>query len=268
MSASILDEIAAYKRDWVRRRKALVPEAQLLHRAEGFTPRDFAAVLATHTARRRTAIVAEVKKASPSRGIIRKDFDPLRIARAYVAGGATCLSVLTDVKYFQGADAYLTAVRKGVDLPILRKDFLLDPYQVVEARAIGADAVLVILAMVDDALAAELCAAAREMGLSILPEVHDVRELERALRLDTRLVGINNRDLHSFETRLETTIELATLLPPGKVIVSESGIFTHRDILRLNRFGVYAFLVGEALMRSEDPAAALAALLGREESGS
>ncbi len=261
--ASILGEIAACKRERVRRCKARCSEGRLLARAAKYEPRDFAGVLTAHAAGRETAIIAEVKKASPSRGVIRPDFDPVAIATAYEAGGAACLSVLTDEKYFQGSDAYLTAIRESTGIPVLRKDFILDPYQVLEARAIGADAILIILAMLDDALARELCAAAREQGLSILPEVHDTAELERALVLDTRLVGINNRNLHSFETRLETTLELLPALPDGKTVISESGIFTRRDILHMNQAGIYGFLVGEALMRSSDPAAALSALLGR-----
>jgi len=261
--SSILSEIAACKREWVRQRKARYPENQLLARAVQYEPRDFAGVLAAGAGRRETAIIAEVKKASPSRGVIRADFDAVAIATAYESGGAACLSVLTDEKYFQGSDTYLTAIRESAGIPVLRKDFMLDPYQVLEARAIGADAILIILAMVDDGLARELCAAAREQGLSILPEVHNAAELERVLRLDTRLVGINNRNLHSFEIRLETTLELLPLLPDGKTAITESGIVTRRDILRMNQAGVYGFLIGESLMRSSDPGAALAVLLER-----
>jgi len=260
---SILSKILASKREWLRQRKAQCSENQLLARAARYAPRDFAGVLSAHAAGRETAVIAEVKKASPSRGVIRADFDAVAIATAYEAGGAACLSVLTDEKYFQGSDAYLAAIRESAGIPVLRKDFMLDPYQVLEARAIGADAILIILAMVDDGLARELCAAAREQGLSILPEAHNAQELERALLLDTRLVGINNRNLRTFETRLETTLELLPLLPDGKTAITESGIIRRRDILRMNQAGVYGFLIGESLMRSSDPGAALAALLQR-----
>jgi len=259
--SSILEEIAAYKREWVKQRKTEVSETRLLQRARQYAPRDFAAALKEKVSRRQTAIIAEVKKASPSRGVIRPDFDAVEIARSYEAGGAACLSVLTDERYFQGRDAYLSAIRRQTDIPILRKDFMLDPYQVVEARAIGADAMLIILAMVDDALARELAAAAKEQGLSILPEVHDRDELERALLLDTRLIGINNRDLHSFETRLATTVDLLPHVPHDKAVITESGIHSRDDINRLNESGVYGFLIGESLLRQPDPGAALASLL-------
>jgi len=259
--SSILEEIAAYKREWVRQQKTHVPENELLKCALEYTPRDFTEALKTRIEAEDNAVIAEVKKASPSRGVIRQDFEPVAIATSYKTGGATCLSVLTDAQYFQGKDAYLSNIRKAVDLPILRKDFMLDPYQVIEARAIGADAILVILAMVDDVLAADLTAAAREQGLSILPEVHNRRELERALKLDTRLIGINNRNLHDFSTSLDTTIELLSAIPYGKTIITESGIHTPEDIHRMNEAGVYGFLIGEALMRKPDPGKALASLL-------
>ena len=259
--SSILEEIAAYKREWVKQRKTEVSETRLLKRARQYAPRNFAAALEEKISRWQTAIIAEVKKASPSRGVIRPDFDAVEIARSYEAGGAACLSVLTDERYFQGRDAYLSAIRRQTDIPILRKDFMLDPYQVVEARAIGADAMLIILAMVDDALARELAAAAKEQGLSILPEVHDRDELERALLLDTRLIGINNRDLHSFETRLATTVDLLPHVPHDKAVITESGIHSRDDINRLNESGVYGFLIGESLLRQPDPGAALASLL-------
>jgi len=206
-------------------------------------------------------VIAEVKKASPSKGIIRADFDPVAIARSYEAGGATCLSVLTDVKYFQGDDTYVTAIRDAVALPILRKDFMLDPYQIIEAKAMGADAILVILAMVDDVLAAELTACAHDLGLSVLPEVHNAEELERALKLDTQLMGINNRNLHTFETSLDTTIELLAGMGSDKTVITESGIFTPADIQLMNEHDVYGFLIGESLMRQTDPGEALSGLV-------
>jgi len=259
--SSILNEIAAYKREWVRSCKQRVSEGVLLEMAMQHQPLDFCGALSDRVNQKQNAVIAEVKKASPSKGVIRAGFDPVAIAESYQAGGATCLSVLTDVKYFQGADAYVSDIRKAVDIPILRKDFMLDPYQVVEARAMGADAILIILAMVDDTLAAELAASAREQGLSILPEVHNAEELQRALRLDTQLIGTNNRNLHTFETRLETTLELLADLPANKTVITESGIFTRADVEHMNEAGVYGFLIGESLMRQPDPGKALAQLI-------
>jgi len=258
---SILKEIAAYKREWVRQQKVCVAESELLKRAQSYTPHNFTGVLETRIITKKNAVIAEVKKASPSRGVIRKDFDPVAIAASYEQGGATCLSVLTDEQYFQGKDVYISNIRKAVSLPVLRKDFMLDPYQVVEARALGADAILIILAMVDDMLAADLTATARENGLSILSEVHNRQELERACKLNTRLIGINNRNLHSFETTLTTTIELLPLVPRDKTVITESGIHTPEDIRHMNKAGVYGFLIGESLMRQPDPGKALASLL-------
>jgi len=259
--SSILNEIAGYKREWVTACKQRLGETDLLKLAADYTPRDFSAALAGHIARKKNAVIAEVKKASPSKGIIRADFDPVAVARAYAQSGACCLSVLTDEKYFQGSDEYLRQIRRVVDLPILRKDFMLDPYQIVEARAMGADAILLIMAMLSDAQASELAAAARDQGLSILPEVHDRRELERALLLDTRLIGINNRNLHDFSISLETTVGLLPSIPQDRLLVTESGIHTHADVCRMNEAGVFGFLVGESLMRQADPGAALDALL-------
>jgi len=258
---SILEEIAAYKRGWIAQRKREVPEQALLGQSREYTPLDFAGALTAHVARHETAVIAEVKKASPSRGVIRPDFDPVAIASSYERAGACCLSVLTDEKYFQGSDQYLKDIRKATKLPILRKDFMLDPYQVLEARAMGSDAILIILAMVDDALAAELCAAAAEQGLSVLPEVHDREELDRALKLDTALLGINNRNLHSFETSLDATRTLLKLGPAGRTVITESGIHTAADIKCMHAAGVYGFLIGEALMRQPDPGRALTRLL-------
>jgi len=259
--SSILNEIAEYKRGWVAQCKQQRPESELLRLAEERTPIDFSGALSARVAGKQNAVIAEVKKASPSKGIIRANFDPVAIAQSYEAGGATCLSVLTDVKYFQGDDSYVSAIRAAVSLPILRKDFMLDSYQIIEARAMGADAILVILAMLDDIQAAELTACAHEMGLSVLPEVHNAEELERALKLDTQLIGINNRNLHTFETSLDTTLSLLNQTGRDQTVITESGIFTPNDIALMNSNGVYGFLIGESLMRQPDPGQALNTLM-------
>ncbi|MDQ6993734.1 MAG: indole-3-glycerol phosphate synthase TrpC [Mariprofundus sp.] len=258
---SILHEIAAYKREWVATCKTRLRENELLQLASTRSAKNFAGALTSKISHKQNAVIAEVKKASPSKGIIRADFDPVSIAQAYESGGATCLSVLTDVRYFQGDDSYVTDIRSAVNLPILRKDFMLDPYQIIEAKAMGADAILVILAMVDDTLAGELTACAHELGLSVLPEVHNAAELERAMKLNTELVGINNRNLHTFDITLDTTIALLTEIKQERTIITESGIFTHQDISRMNQAKVYGFLVGESLMRQADPGQALASLI-------
>jgi len=262
MSASILDTIAAYKREWVADCKRRFSIEELTEFATARQPRDFAGALIAKAGRGEAAVIAEVKKASPSKGVIRPDFDPVAIAQSYEAHGATCLSVLTDVKFFQGADQYVHEIKQAVQIPVLRKDFMLDPYQVVEARAMGADAILIILAMVDDALAKDLAGMATAMGLSILPEVHNRAELERALKLGTPLIGINNRDLHTFNTSLRTTLDLLADIPAGRTVITESGIFTREDIALMQGNGVHGFLIGESLMRQPDPGAALASLIG------
>ncbi|MDO4683917.1 MAG: indole-3-glycerol phosphate synthase TrpC [Lautropia sp.] len=217
--------------------------------------------LAAGSAAERPAVIAEIKKASPSKGIIRPDFDPPAHARAYEQGAATCLSILTDRRFFQGHDDYLKAARAAVSLPVLRKDFTIDPWQVLEAAAIGADAILLIVAALGDAQMAELAACATEHQLDVLVEVHDASELDRALRLGTPLVGINNRDLHDFSVTLDTTLSLLPAVPSDRVLVTESGIFTRDDIRLMRDNGVHAFLIGESLMRAPDPGQALDALI-------
>jgi indole-3-glycerol phosphate synthase len=256
----ILDRIAAYKREEVAARKARGCDVEAAARAAP-PVRPFAATLAAASGPDRPALIAEIKKASPSKGLIRTDFDPPALALAYAAGGAACLSVLTDAPSFQGDDAYLAAARAACPLPALRKDFLVDPWQVAQSRALHADAVLVILAMVDDALAADLMAEARRFGMDALVEVHDAAEMARASELGATLVGINNRDLRTFVTDLAVTERLATFKPEGARLVGESGIFTSADAARLARAGCSGILVGESLMRQPDVAAATRDLL-------
>jgi len=260
--SDILARIAAYKREEVAARKAARPLAEVEAAARAADPpRGFRAALERAHGPGRLALIAEIKKASPSRGLIRADFDPPALARAYEAGGAACLSVLTDAPSFQGADAYLAGARAATALPCLRKEFLLDGWQVAESRALGADAILVILAMVDDAVAQDLIAAARAFGMDALVEVHDEAEMARAGRLGADLVGVNNRDLRTFVTDLAVTERLAAAAPPAALLVTESGIFSPADAARLERAGARAMLVGESLMRQADVAAATRDLL-------
>jgi indole-3-glycerol phosphate synthase len=261
--ADILDKITATKRIEVAAARKAVSEDELTRRAKAAPAvRPFAGTIAMNLINRRPALIAEIKKASPSKGVIRADFDPPSLARAYAAGGATCLSVLTDREYFQGSADYLIAARAACTLPVLRKDFMIDPYQVIEARSWGADCILIILAEVDDATAHALAEAAKTWGMDAIAEVHDAPELERALKLDCRMIGINNRNLKTFDVTLETTERLAPFVPKNRIAVSESGIFAPADLARLKEVGVETFLVGESLMRQPDVAAATRALLG------
>ena len=262
--SDILSRIADYKRVEVAERKALrpLPDIEALARAAPSPPRGFRAALELAHQPGRLALIAEIKKASPSKGLIREDFDPPALARAYEAGGAACLSVLTDSPSFQGADRYLAEARAATALPCLRKEFLLDPWQVAESRALGADAILVILAMVDDPLASDLMATARAHGMDVLVEVHDAEEMARARDLGADLVGVNNRDLRTFVTDLSATERLAAGAPEGALLVTESGVFTPADAARLEASGARAMLVGESLMRQADVEAATRALLG------
>jgi len=259
----ILQRILARKVEEIRERSAKVGLAELSARVADLPPtRGFAAALEAKIEAGLPAVIAEVKKASPSKGVIRADFDPAAIARSYAAGGAACLSVLTDADFFQGSEAYLQQARAACDLPVLRKDFTIDPYQVYEARAIGADCVLLIVAALGDASLLELALLAAELDLDVLIEVPDEDELERALEIPAPLIGVNNRNLRTFETSLDTTLRLQGRIDDGRLLVTESGIHTPADVARMRTAGVEAFLVGEAFMRAADPGGELGRLFG------
>ncbi len=254
----ILERILARKREEVAERSARLPEPALRERLrDAPSPRGFVAALDARIRAGRPAVIAEIKKASPSKGVLREDFRPADIARSYEAGGAACLSVLTDEDFFRGSDAYLGQARRACGLPVLRKDFMLDPWQVLEARMIGADCILLIVAALDDERLRALAELAHELGMDVLVEVHDAAELERALALPVRLVGINNRNLRTFEVSLDTTLDLLERIPDDRLVVTESGIHAPADVARMREAGVHAFLVGEAFMRAADPGAEL-----------
>jgi indole-3-glycerol phosphate synthase len=261
--SDILNQIVAVKREEVAAALKRMPLAAMRSDAESrVLTRDFVGALRAKIEAGQAAVIAEVKKASPSKGVIRADFRPGEIAMSYEFGGAACLSVLTDVDFFQGADAYLQQAREACTLPVLRKDFMVDAYQIYESRAIGADAILLIAAVLSDAQLAEFEAIARSLDMAVLVEVHDAAELARALKLKTPLIGINNRNLRSFEVTLDTTLALRAAVPPERLLVTESGILTKADVQKMRAAGVHAFLVGEAFMRAPEPGEALAALFG------
>lgn len=259
----ILKKILTRKVEEIRERSARLSLRELSKRIDSAPPtRDFVAAIETRVNAHQTAVIAEIKKASPSKGILRADFHPAAIAATYERHGASCLSVLTDRDFFQGDDSHLQEARAACTLPVLRKDFIIDDYQVYEARVLGADCILLIVAALGDAQMQELAALAMHLGMDVLVEVHDAEELERGLALHTPLLGINNRDLRSFETRLETTLDLLKSVPVNRIVVTESGIHSTADVALMQRHGVHAFLVGEAFMKAADPGAELARLFG------
>lgn len=264
---TVLEKILARKVEEVAARRASVSLAELETLAKAAdASRGFAAAMIAQAKRKQPAVIAEIKKASPSKGVIRENFQPAEIAKSYEAGGATCLSVLTDIDFFQGADEYLKQARAACSLPVIRKDFMIDPYQIVEARALGADCILLIVSALDDVKMAELASVAKGVGLDVLVEVHDGDELERALKtLDTPLVGVNNRNLHTFDVSLETTLDLLPRIPRDRLVITESGILNRADVELMEINDVYSFLVGEAFMRAEKPGVELQRLFFPEK---
>jgi len=259
--SNILDEILAVKVEQVKAARQLRSEADLLREAQSRQDlRGFGSAIEQKITSGKPAVIAEIKKASPSKGILRENFHPAQIATSYAAGGATCLSVLTDVQFFHGSHDYLRQARAACTLPVLRKDFMIDPYQVISARAMGADCILLIVAALETQRMQELEACAMELSLDVLVEIHNAQELEQALTLNTNLIGINNRNLKTFEVSLDTTLDLLDQVPAGKRVITESGILSREDVQRMRKHAVDAFLVGEAFMRAEDPGAALAEL--------
>ncbi len=265
-NSTILDRINARKREEILAAQAQLPLTVLIEQAKEQPPaKDFTGALLARINAQQPAVIAEIKKASPSKGIIRADFDPVAIAQAYQAAGATCLSVLTDVDFFQGSLDIFRSVRVVTDLPMIRKDFIIDDYQIVEARAAGADAILLIVASLDDAQLARLYQTATDWGMCVLVEVHDAEELQRALMLPLTLVGINNRNLKTFDVTLQTTLDLLAQIPANVAVVTESGIMSQQDVSLMQAHGVHAFLVGETLMRANDPGQALVDLFGMND---
>ena len=259
--SDILNRILARKAEEIEQRSRVRPLEELRTRATRQAPaRGFVRAIERKLAAGDAAVIAEVKKASPSKGLIRKDFDPAAIARSYEAGGAACLSVLTDVDFFQGSNAYLGEARAACSLPVIRKDFIIDPYQVYEARMIGADAILLIVAALEDGPMIEMANLAHELGMDVLVEVHDIDELERALQTDCQLIGVNNRNLRTFEVSLDTSLELKAAMPADRIMVTESGIASRDDVARMRGAGIHTFLVGESFMRQPDPGVALKAM--------
>jgi indole-3-glycerol phosphate synthase len=266
---TVLEKILARKAEEVAARKAVVSLAEVEREARAAdAPRGFANALLAAAKSKQPGVIAEVKKASPSKGVLRENFDPVEIAQSYEAGGAACLSVLTDIDFFQGADHYLQQARAACGLPVIRKDFMIDPYQIVESRALGADCILLIVSALDDVQMAELAAVAKSVNLDVLVEVHDGEELDRALKvLETPLVGINNRNLHTFEVSLETTLDLLPRIPHERMVVTESGIMNRADVELMEISNVYGFLVGEAFMRAANPGLELQRLFFPERRG-
>ncbi|HJW45153.1 MAG TPA: indole-3-glycerol phosphate synthase TrpC [Lysobacter sp.] len=256
--SDILTTILARKAEEIEQRSRVRPLSEMRTRAQNQpVTRGFVKAIRRKLTVGEAAVIAEVKKASPSKGLIRADFRPAEIARSYEAGGAACLSVLTDVDFFQGSNLYLSEARSACRLPVIRKDFIIDPYQVYEARMIGADSILLIVAALEDATLIELANLAGELGMDVLVEVHDIDELERALQTDCELIGVNNRNLRTFEVSLDTTLALKDAVPPDRILITESGIATREDVTRMRTAGVNTFLVGESFMREADPGAAL-----------